>query len=201
MRTLPYNASQSVEAQAGKLQGLLQSAAAAIVIIETGGIIENVNPATSRMFGYEASELIGQNVKILMPEPYRAQHDGYVANYLNTGVKKIIGIGREVSGRRKDGAIFPIHLAVSEFLVGEKHYFTGIIHDLSDRKHVEEALRETERRLAQAQKMEAVGQLTGGIAHDFNNLLTIITGNLELLQDKLEARRPARSCEEGPGRC
>jgi PAS domain S-box-containing protein len=183
---MPYESSESVNAQAAKLQGLLQSAAAAIVIIDAGGIIENVNPATSRMFGYEASELVGQNVKILMPEPYRAQHDGYVANYLNTGVKKIIGIGREVSGRRKDGAIFPVHLAVSEFLAGDKRYFTGIIHDLSDRKHVEEALRESERRLAQAQKMEAVGQLTGGIAHDFNNLLTIITGNLELVQDKLE---------------
>jgi PAS domain S-box-containing protein len=183
---MPYQSSQSVNAQAAKLQGLLQSAAAAIVIIDRGGTIENVNPATSRMFGYEASELIGQNVKILMPEPYRAQHDSYVANYLNTGTRKIIGIGREVSGLRKDGAVFPVHLAVSEFLAGEKRYFTGIIHDLSDRKHVEEALRESERRLAQAQKMEAVGQLTGGIAHDFNNLLTIITGNLELVQDKLE---------------
>jgi len=183
---MPYGSSESVNAQAAKLQGLLQSAAAAIVIIDAGGIIENVNPATSRMFGYEASELVGQNVKVLMPEPYRAQHDGYVTNYLNTGTKKIIGIGREVSGRRKDGAIFPVHLAVSEFSAGDKRYFTGIIHDLSDRKHVEEALRESERRLAQAQKMEAVGQLTGGIAHDFNNLLTIITGNLELVQDKLE---------------
>jgi len=185
---MPYESSESVNAQAAKLQGLLQSAAAAIVIIDAGGIIENVNPATSRMFGYEASELVGQNVKILMPEPYRAQHDGYVTNYLNTGIKKIIGIGREVTGRRKDAAIFPVHLAVSEFLAGDKRYFTGIIHDLSDRKHVEEALRESERRLAQAQKMQAVGQLTGGIAHDFNNLLTIITGNLELVQDKLSGR-------------
>ena len=150
------------------------------------GIIENVNPATARMFGYEPAELLGRNVKMLMPEPYRAEHDGYLANYLGTGVKKIIGIGREVSGRRKDGAVFPVHLAVSEFSTEGQRHFTGIIHDLSDRKHVEEALRESERRLAQAQKMEAVGQLTGGIAHDFNNLLTIITGNLELVQDRLQ---------------
>lgn len=181
---MPYRTSDA--AQAAKLQGLLESAATAIVTIDTAGIIESVNPATERMFGFGSSELIGQNVKLLMPDNYRIEHDSYLANYLNTGVKKIIGIGREVSGRRKDGAIFPIHLAVSEYYAGDKRYFTGIIHDLSDRKHVEEALRESERRLAQAQKMEAVGQLTGGIAHDFNNLLTIITGNLELLEEKLD---------------
>lgn len=176
----------SIAAQAAKLQGVLESAVTAIITIDARGIIETVNPATERMFGYEAEKLVGQNVKILMPEPYRAEHDGYIANYLRTGNRKIIGIGREVSGRRKDGVVFPIHLAVSEFRIDELAYFTGIIHDLSDRKHVEEALRETERRLAQAQKMEAIGQLTGGIAHDFNNLLTIITGNLELVQDGLE---------------
>ena len=183
---MPYGTSESIAAQAAKLEGLLQSAATAIVIIDTAGVIETVNPATARMFGYEAPELVGRNVKILMPDNYRAEHDGYLANYLSTGIKKIIGIGREVSGRRKDGRVFPIHLAVSEFSTKDRRYFTGIIHDLSDRKHVEEALRESERRLAQAQKMEAVGQLTGGIAHDFNNLLTIITGNLELVQDQLE---------------
>ena len=92
-----------------------------------------------------------------MPEPYKAEHDGYITNYLGTGVKKIIGIGREVSGRRKDGTTFPLHLSVSQFSADGRRYFTGMIHDLSDRKHVEEALRESERRLAQAQKMEAVG--------------------------------------------
>jgi PAS domain S-box-containing protein len=183
---MPYGTSESIAAQAAKLEGVLQSAVTAIVIIDTAGVIENVNPATARMFGYEPAELLGRNVKILMPEPYRAEHDGYLANYLGSGVKKIIGMGREVSGRRKDGAVFPVHLAVSEFSTEGQRHFTGIIHDLSDRKHVEEALLESERRLAQAQKMEAVGQLTGGIAHDFNNLLTIITGNLELVQDRLE---------------
>jgi CheY-like chemotaxis protein len=91
---------------------------------------------------------------MLMPEPYKAEHDGYIANYLATSVKKIIGIGREVSGRRNDGTTFPLHLSVSEFSAEGRRYFTGMIHDLSDRKHVEEALRESERRLAQAQKME-----------------------------------------------
>ena len=176
----------SPEAQAAKLRGILETAVTAIITIDDRGLIENVNPATERLFGYGAAELIGQNVKVLMPEPYKAEHDGYIANYLGTGVKKIIGIGREVSGRRKDGTSFPLHLSVSEFSAEGRRYFTGMIHDLSDRKHVEDALRESERRLAQAQKMEAVGQLTGGIAHDFNNLLLVITGNHELLELQLD---------------
>jgi PAS domain S-box-containing protein len=176
----------SIAAQAAKLEGILQSAVTAIITIDEKGLIENINPATERLFGYSADELVGRNVKLLMPEPYRSGHDRYIANHLATGIKKIIGIGREVSGRRKDGSTFPLHLAVSAFEADGRRYFTGIIHDLSDRQQVEEALRESERRLAQSQKMEAVGQLTGGIAHDFNNLLLVITGNLELLEAQLD---------------
>jgi PAS domain S-box-containing protein len=175
----------SPSAQAGKLRGILESAVTAIITIDDRGPIETVNPATERLFGYGASELVGQNVKILMPEPYRGEHDGYIANYIGTDERKIIGIGREVSGRRKDGTTFPLNLSVSEFEADGRRYFTGMIHDISDRRHVEDALRESERRLAQSQKMEAVGQLTGGIAHDFNNLLLVITGNLELLEPHL----------------
>jgi PAS domain S-box-containing protein len=176
----------SPEAQAAKLQAILETAVTAIITIDDRGLIESINAATERLFGYGAEELIGQNVKMLMPEPYTAEHDGYIANYLSTSVKKIIGLGREVRGRRKNGTTFPLHLSVSEFSAEGCRYFTGMIHDLSDRLHVEEALRESERRLAQAQKMEAVGQLTGGIAHDFNNLLLVITGNNELLELQLD---------------
>ncbi len=187
---------RSPETQAQMLRGILESAVLAIVTIDERGIIEDVNPATERLFGFPAHELIGQNISILMPEPYRAEHDSYIANYLRTGVKRIIGIGREVSGQRKDGTTFPIHLAVSEFGAEGRRYFTGMIHDLSDRKHVEEALRESERKLAQAQRMEAIGQLTGGIAHDFNNLLLVITGNLELLERHVNAGEPMALLKE-----
>ena len=170
-----------------KLEAILNSAVTAIVTINEKGTIDSVNPATLRMFGYDSGELIGRNVRILMPEPYRAEHDGYLANYTRTGQRKIIGIGREVLARHKDGTIFPIHLAVSEFHSGGQRFFSGIITDLSERKRVEEALLESERRLAQAQRLEAIGQLTGGIAHDFNNLLTVITGNLELMEMQVEA--------------
>jgi PAS domain S-box-containing protein len=168
-----------------KLEAILNSAVTAIITIDASGAIESANPATERMFGFKVSELLGKNVRMLMPEPYRGEHDGYLMNYLTTGKKKIIGIGREVLGMRKDGTVFPIELAVSEFVTGGQRYFSGIISDLTDRKRVEEALLDSERKLAQAQRLESVGQLTGGIAHDFNNLLTVITGNLELIDMQL----------------
>jgi PAS domain S-box-containing protein len=287
-----------------KLEAILQTAAAAIITIDAQGCIESVNAAAEKMFGYRADDLVGRNVSLLMPEPYRSQHDAYLAKYLATGRRQIIGIGREVAGLRSDGSTFPIHLSVGEFFVGSARYFTGTIVDLSAQRAAEqrfereqavfraifesipdplvicdpagtirlvnpsftrvfgylepEVLGETMARLfedetawtsflescaaaegaegrprtarfrrksgelfpaetvegaivgssgstlgrlilihdvttehqqqqllLQAQRMEAVGQLTGGVAHDFNNLLTVILGNLELLEPRL----------------
>ena len=148
----------------------------AIITIDEMGEIASFSPAAQKVFGYTDTEIIGQNVKTLMPQPYRQEHDGYLTNYKTTGKKKIIGIGREVEAQRKDGSVFPISLAVNEMMVEGRRMFTGVVHDLSD-THRREAL------LRHSQKMEAIGQLTGGIAHDFNNLLTIILGNLELLSE------------------
>lgn len=173
------NELSSVEAKASRLDALLRSAIDAIVTIDRDGHITSVNPAALALFQYSEDELVGQNVKILTPEPYRSDHDGYLKHYHETGERRIIGIGREVIARRKDGSIFPIYLSVSEFTVDGETFFTGIIHDMSKRKHAE-------RELSHAQKMDAIGQLTGGVAHDFNNLLTVIIGNLELLDMQLE---------------
>jgi PAS domain S-box-containing protein len=158
-----------------KLHAILSSAVDCIIIIRHDGAIETVNPAAARLFGYAPDEFIGQNVKFLMPDEHRVEHDGYLNNYMTTGHRKIIGIGREVYGKRKDGSVFPMHLSVGEFEENGEKFFTGIIHDLTVRTEAEQALR-------RAQKMDAIGQLTGGVAHDFNNLLTIIIGNLELLE-------------------
>src|SRR5690606_33788669 len=125
-----------------------------------------------------AEEVIGANVSMLMPSPHAERHDAYIQRYLSTGEARIIGIGRVVEGRRKDGTIVPVELAVGEIVLGGERTFTGFLRDLTARQRMEQELR-------QAQKMEAVGQLTGGIAHDFNNLLTVILGNLEMLQKRL----------------
>ncbi len=169
-----------------QVEAMYDAAVNAILTIDPRGTIQSINAATTRLLGYERDELIGSNIRIIMPEPYASHHDAYLESYRATGQRKIIGIGREVTARRKDGTTFPIHLSVSEFEVNDKRFFTGIITDLTDRQAAELALRETERQLAQAQKMEAVGQLTGGLAHDFNNLLTVISGNLELLGMRID---------------
>lgn len=161
--------------QASRLEAILDSAVDAILTIDSSANIVTVNPAALTLFGYERDEFLGRNVKFLMPEPYHSEHDGYIESYLQTGRRRIIGIGREVTGLRSDGTTFPMHLSVSEFRIADEVYFSGIIRDLSEQKAAELALRHS-------QKMEAMGQLTGGIAHDFNNLLTVIVGNLEMLE-------------------
>jgi PAS domain S-box-containing protein len=164
-----------------RLRAVVETAVDGVILIDAQGCVQMFNPACEKLFGYSADEVIGRNVKMLMPRPYRDEHDGYLENYRRTGAKKIIGVGREARGQRKDGSTFPIELSVGEAKKDGESVFVGIIHDLTERKHTEE-------QLVQAQKMEAVGQLSGGIAHDFNNLLTVIVGNAELLGEELRAR-------------
>src|SRR5262245_39963670 len=129
------------------LQSIFQSAVDGIVVIDAGGLIKAFNPAAERLFGYGAEEVLGRNVNMLMPSPDREQHDGYIANYLKTKVPKIIGTGREARGRRKDGSTFPLHLSVGEMEFDGQPAFTGILHDLSSRVAIEDALRKSEERL------------------------------------------------------
>jgi PAS domain S-box-containing protein len=166
---------------AEQLRAVIETAVDGVILIESHGLIKVFNPACERLFGYQAEEVLGKNVKLLMPPPFHEEHDSYLDNYKQTGKRKIIGIGREVVGQRKDGSTFPMDLSVGEAWEGDEAVFVGIIHDLSDRKRAEE-------QLIQAQKMESVGQISGGIAHDFNNLLTVIIGNADALMESLKAR-------------
>jgi PAS domain S-box-containing protein len=120
-----------------RLRAILENAVDGILTINDHGVIESLNPAAQRLFGYSAEELLGVNVKILMPEPYRVEHDGYLRNYRQTGERKIIGIGREVVGLRKDGSQFPLELSVSEFTLGDRRLFTGIVRDVAERRRGE----------------------------------------------------------------
>ena len=116
------------------MHAIVDTAAEAIVVIDQNGIIDRFNAAAERTFGYDAAEIIGKNVSVLMPDPYREQHGSYISNYLRTGRAHVIGIGRETEGRRKDGRIFPIELSVSEIRIAGKHLFTGVLRDISRRR-------------------------------------------------------------------
>jgi PAS domain S-box-containing protein len=131
----------------GRIQAILDTAADAIITIDQLGIIESVNHAAERLFGYSASELIGRNVSMLMPSPHREQHDEYLAHYMRTGEAKVIGIGRELEASHRDGTTFPIELALSEVRGSSRRQFTGIIRDITVRKKAEEALRESQGRI------------------------------------------------------
>jgi PAS domain S-box-containing protein len=147
-----------------------------LIVIDTRGIIHYVNPACTSLFKYAREQLIGQNVKMLMPSPFQEEHDGYLARHRETGVKRIIGIGRELKGMKSDGTIFPMYLSVGQARTGGEEIFVGIIYDLTDKKRAEEML-------LHHQKLDAIGQLSGGIAHDFNNILSVIGGNLEMISN------------------
>jgi PAS domain S-box-containing protein len=175
--------------QAGWLRAVVETAADGIILIDADGRILMFNPACETLFKYSASAVIGHNVKMLMPGHYREEHDHYIGNYHRTGVRRIIGIGREVKGQRSDGTIFAMHLSVGEARQDGESIFVGVIHDLTERNRIEE-------QLVQAQKMETVGQLSGGIAHDFNNLLTVIVGNAEFLACQLKSREDLRGLAE-----
>lgn len=123
------------------LKAIIENSNEGIITIDENGIVESINPGALKLFGYNSGEVIGNNISMLMPEPYRSQHDHYIQRYLNTGQKKIIGIGRDIIAQKKDGTTFPIYLSVSEVDYDDKKIFTGIIQDLSKQKEAEEKLK------------------------------------------------------------
>ena len=131
-----------------------------IITINEDRIVQTFNRAAEIIFNYSAGEVIGNNVKMLMPSPYREEHDSYLENYLRTGIRKVIGKGREVEGRRKDGSVFPLYLAVSEVWVGQRRIFTGILRDVTVAKKAEEDLRRAKGELEQ-RVLERTAQLVG----------------------------------------
>jgi PAS domain S-box-containing protein len=150
-------ATAALAASEATQRAVLETAVDAIITIDRRGIIRTVNPATVRLFGYAENEMIGQNVSMLMPEPFAAAHDGYLLRYENTRKATIIGIGREVPGRHKDGSIFPCELAVSEMEVGGERRYTGILRDISSRRAVEDEVLEKNRLLSMAEEVGQVG--------------------------------------------
>lgn len=166
------------------LRAVLDNMLDGVITIDEKGKVLTFNNAAEVVFGYKADEVIGGNISQLMPESYAHQHDRYLQNYISTGEAQIIGVGREVTGLKKNGETFPMHLSIGELphAIDGKKCFIGSCQDITLFKQQEEQLR-------RSQKMDALGKLTGGIAHDFNNLLNIIIGYSHILETKLAGQR------------
>jgi two-component system sensor kinase FixL len=171
---------ERARASEARWQAIVTSAVDGIIVIDGRGRIETFNPAAERLFGYTEQEVVGQNVSMLMPSPYREAHDGYLANYLATGQKKIIGVGREVQGRRRDGTVFPVHLSVGELTANGDRRFAGIVHDLTARTRME-------RQLAEQTALARLGEMAAVVAHEVKNPLAGIRGAIQVIGDRLPA--------------
>lgn len=169
---------ERLRASEARWRSIIESAVDGIIVIDARSRIEAFNPAAERLFGYTEGEVLGRNVNMLMPSPYREEHDGYLARYLATRVPHIIGTGREVLGLRRDGATLPIHLAVGEMIVGGERKFTGIVHDLSARVRMEENLREKT-------SLAMIGEMAAVIAHEVKNPLAGVRGAIQVIGSRL----------------
>lgn len=175
---------RQLETSEARWRAVIDSAVDGIVVIDTRGCIESFNRGAERLFGYAEMEVLGHNVNMLMPSPYREDHDTYLARYLTTGKAKIIGLGREVMGMRKDGTTFPVHLSVGEMVVGGARKFTGILHDLTTRVHMEDQLRE------QA-TLARLGEMAAVLAHEVKNPLAGIRGAIQVVGTRLAPDNPS----------
>lgn len=182
--------SDDLRARQAHLSSILQTVPSAMVVINEHGLIQSFSATAERLFGYPASEIVGQNIKLLMPGPYRNGHDGYLQRYLMTGEKRIIGMGRIVVGERKDGSTFPMELSVGEMHSNDARFFTGFIRDVSERQKTEARLQELQTELIHISRLSAMGEMASALAHELNQPLTAITnylkGSRRLLADKTD---------------
>jgi two-component system sensor kinase FixL len=172
-------AEQALRETTARLRTLTETAVDGVILIDARGVVLMFNPACEKLFGYSAEAVIGENVKMLMPQPYRHEHDRYITNYRDTRDPKIIGSGREVIGLRKDGSTFPMDLSVGEARQDGESIFVGIIRDLTSRKRTEAELEQAREELARIARVTTLGELTAAIAHEVNQPLTglVSSGN------------------------
>ena len=166
-------------ARQAHLQSILDTVPEAMIVIDEHGIIQSFSSAAERLFGYAAADAIGQNVRILMPSPYRESHDSYIQRYKDTGERRIIGIGRVVVGQRKDDSTFPMELAVGEMKSGAQRFFTGFIRDLTERQKTEARLQELQSELVHISRLTAMGEMASTLAHELNQPLSAINNYLK----------------------
>lgn len=184
--------SEALEDREARLTSILDTVLDATIVSDENGVIISFNSAAVRQFGYSEAEAIGQNLRLLMPQPYRKEHDGYMRRYMDTGEKRIIGVDRVVVGQRKDGSTFPMKLAVGEIRRGDKRFFTGFVRDLTEREESAARLQEVQAELARLARLNEMGEMASTLAHELNQPLSAIAnyvhGCARLMQDATSAR-------------
>ncbi len=172
------------------LRSILETVPDAMVVIDQRGVVQSFSRAAERLFGYAPAEVCGNNVRMLMPSPYRDQHDGYLNRYLTTGERRIIGIGRVVVGLRKDGSTFPMELSVGEVNQNGRKLFTGFVRDLTERQQTDQRLQELQEGLLHVSRLRSMGQMAAALAHELNQPLTAIGNYVRAAQRLLEQSEP-----------
>jgi two-component system sensor kinase FixL len=193
---------QDLLAREAHLKSILDTVPDAMVVIDEAGVIHSFSSTAERLFGHNASDIIGKNVKMLMPNPYRGDHDSYISRYLSTGERRIIGIGRVVVGERKGGSTFPMELAVGEMRSNQKRFFTGFIRDLTERQETEGRLQELQSELLHISRLTALGEMASTLAHELNQPLAAITNYLNGSQRLLAGQedQQAKTLREALGK-
>ncbi len=188
MRRLSSQGGAALQSFGGPLDlhALIDTVPDAMIVIDTTGHILSFSKGAERMFGYTEKQLMGENVSVLMPSPDRERHDGYLIHYLETGEKRIIGIGRVTTARARDGATFPIDLSVGEVSIGDKRVFAGFIRDLTESNQTQQQLHSLQADLAHVSRISSMGTLATSIAHELNQPLTAITNYVEAARDLLD---------------
>lgn len=182
-------------ATARELRTILETIPDPIITIDERGVIGSFSPAAEKLFGFDADEAIGENVSMLMPLPYRDEHDGYLARYRDTGEKRIIGTGRVVFGRKKDGTTFPMELAVGEFTLDADRVFVGVIRDVTRREEAEREIHQLQAELLEASRLTGLGEMASALAHELNQPLSAVVGYLDAGRTLLGAQAPERVLE------
>jgi len=170
------------------LRSILETVPDAMIVIDDRGIMQSFSSAAARLFGYAESDVVGKNIKMLMPSPYRENHDGYLDRYQRTGERRIIGIGRVVVGERKDGSTFPMELSVGEMNSANRRFFTGFIRDLTERQRTDARLQELQTELVHISRLTAMGEMASALAHELNQPLSAIANYMKGSRRLLEGR-------------
>jgi two-component system sensor kinase FixL len=188
-----HRARLQASAREAHLQSILDTVPEAMIVIDARGTIQSFSSAAQRLFGYSPVEVVGKNVMMMMPSPYRGDHDRYLERYLTTGEKRIIGIGRVVVGERKDGTTFPMELAVGEMKSNGGRFFTGFIRDLTERQLTEARLQELQSELVHISRLTALGEMASALAHELNQPLSAIANYMKGSRRLLENRSDEQS--------